>query len=274
VPIISNQDALIFYRTVGEGEPLVLLHSLLCSGQMWSGQVCALRNGYRIINVDLRGHGRSGPADHHCTLYDLVGDVIAVLDELQIERAIWCGLSVGGMIALRAALIHPERVSALVIADSDAGAETAWRRLKYRALGTGARLLGVGPMAPSVARLMFGPATRRRNPGLVEQWKRDLGDLDVPTVLRLLDAVVERDSILDRLGQITVPSLVLVGEEDRVLPPASSRRMQRQMPGARYEVISGAGHLSALEQPARVTRAMEVHLLESVAPRRRDGVTI
>lgn len=256
MPVVRNREAAIYYEECGSGEALVLAHSFLCTGQMWRGQVPALEAGYRVINIDLRGHGRSAPATRHYSIYDLVSDVIAVLDRLGVERAIWCGLSVGGMIALRAALAYPNRVASLVLLDTDAGAEIPWRKLKYRAMGRGAAVVGVRPLASSIARLMFGRTTRVRQPGLVREWKSDLGDLHIPSVLRMLDAIVERDSLLSRLSEITVPTLIAVGEEDRVLPPAVSRRMHERMAQARLETIAQAGHLCALEQPETVNRVI------------------
>jgi pimeloyl-ACP methyl ester carboxylesterase len=182
--------------------------------------------------------------------------VVAVLDQLGIERAIWCGLSIGGMVALRAALTCPERVSGLMLLDTDAGAETALRKVKYRAMGAGARAVGIGPFLPSVTRLMFGAATRRRQPELVGEWKREFAGVHVPSILRGLDALVRRDSLLERLGGIDVPALVLVGKDDRSLPPPVSRRIHASLPNSTFTVIAGAGHLSALEQPAAVTGAM------------------
>jgi 3-oxoadipate enol-lactonase len=272
MPVVTNQAASIYYEEAGSGEAVVLVPSFLCSGQMWHGQVPALKQGYRVINVDLRGHGRSGPENRRYSLYDLVSDVIAVLDQLGIERAIWCGLSVGGMIALRAALVHPTRVSSLILIDSDAGAEVPWRKLKYRAMGAGARLVGVRPLASSISRLMFGRTTRARNPRLVREWKRDLDDLHIPSVLRMLDALVERDSLLSHLSEIKVPTLIVVGEEDRALPPAVSRRMQERMPQARLELIAQAGHLSALEQPETLNQLI-MAFLDARRGQRQPGVS-
>lgn len=272
MPVVTNQAASIYFEETGSGEALVLAHSFLCSGQMWRGQVPALKEGYRVINIDLRGHGCSGPANRRYSLYDLVSDVIAVLDQLGVERAIWCGLSVGGMIALRAALAYPKRVSSLVLVDTDASAEVFWRKLKYRAMGAGARLFGMRPLASSIARLMFGRTTRTRNPELVREWKRGLDDLHVPSLLHMLDAIVERDSLLSRLSEIRAPTLIVVGEEDRSLPPAVSRRMKERMAQARLELIPQAGHLCALEQPEKLNQVI-MTFLDTCRDQRRPAVS-
>lgn len=256
MPLADNRGQSIFYEDAGGGRPVVLGHSFLCSGRMWRKQLPALAGHHRVLNLDLRGHGRSGDVMQGCSLYDAVADVVAVLDQEGIERAVWCGLSIGGMVALRAALTCPERVSGLILLDTDAGAETALRKLKYRAMGLGTRLLGMRPFLPPVARLMFGPTTFRDNAALVHEWNREFASVRLPSVLRVLDALLERDSVLPRLGEIRVPALVVVGEDDRSLPPPLSQRIHDGLPDSRLARIPAAGHLSVLEQPEPVTRAM------------------
>lgn len=254
--LVRNQGLSIFFDDLGEGTPLVLGHSFLCSGKMWCGQVPVLADRFRVLNVDFRGHGRSGAVTRAFSLYDAVWDVVAVLDELRIEKAVWCGLSVGGMVALRAALTCPQRVKGLILLDTDAGAETPLRKLRYTGMGLGARLLGIGPFLSPVARLMFGATTRQRNPALVSAWKREFSTVHVPSALRGLDALMRRDSLLARLPRISVPALVLVGTEDRSLPPVLAHRIHDRLPDSRLVQIPGAGHLSALEQPAAVNEAI------------------
>ena len=145
MPFIERQHQRIFYEETGSGPAIVLGHSLLCSGDMWEGQVPVLADSYRVINIDYRGHGQSSTVEHEFNLYDLVDDTLAILDELAIERAIWAGLSTGGMVALRAALKVPERVKAIVVADASAAAEPLYPKFKYRTLGLGARLVGMRP---------------------------------------------------------------------------------------------------------------------------------
>ena len=113
--VVHNQGVEIFFEDSGAGPPIVLGHSFLCSGQMWRKQVPALSARFRVINPDLRGHGRSAHVTRPFSLYDAMSDVMLVLDQLSIERAVWCGLSIGGMVALRAALTHPERVGGLIL---------------------------------------------------------------------------------------------------------------------------------------------------------------
>jgi len=261
VPTIENRGQTLFFEDQGSGPCVVLGHSFLCNGEMWAGQVPPLAERFRVVNIDLRGHGRSGPVTTDSTLYDLVGDVLAVLDHLGIERAVWAGLSVGGMVALRAALTVPDRVAGLVLLDTHAGAETLLKAVRYRALGLGARLVGFRPLLPAVTPLMFGATTRRQRPELVRHWEESFTKLHVPSILRLLTVLVRRDSVVDRLPEIDVPALVMVGEEDRALPPACSEEIaaglgRSALGEARFIKVPAAGHLLSLEQSSIVTGAM------------------
>ena len=256
MPETTSDDPAIFFEDTGHGTPVVLGHSFLCSGEMWRGQVSGLTGRYRLINVDFRGHGRSDASLQPFTLYDAVDDVVAVLDELGINKAVWCGLSIGGMVALRAALEKPERVSGLVIMDSDAGKERLLRIVRYRLMAMAVKRLGVDPFLNEICRLMFGKSTFKDQPELVEEWRARFAAVDVASTLVCLDALVNRDSLLDLLRQIEAPSLIMVGAEDASLPVPFSRRIHDALPNSEFVEIAAAGHLSALEQPGPVNQAI------------------
>lgn len=268
MPFIDRDELRLAFDDSGPGDadpshpPLVLGHSFLCTREMWAQQVGPLSRSYRVLNLDLRGHGDCGPVEDPFTLDDLVDDVVTVLDHLEVERAVWCGLSIGGMTAMRAALVHPDRVAALIIADSSAAAEAPATRLKYRFLATAARLLGVRRLIPAVEPIFFGRTTLREQPELVREWGERMAGTHLPSLLTVLDMLLRRQSMLERLGEVRVPALILVGEEDRATPPARSRDIARAIPGAELVVIPEAGHLSALEQPEAVTAVMLDFLAE------------
>jgi pimeloyl-ACP methyl ester carboxylesterase len=256
MPTIDRDGVSIYFEDVGSGLPVVLGHSFLCSGEMWRPQVGPLGERYRVINIDERGHGRSGTLRESFDLYDMVDDVIAVLDELKVDRAVWAGLSIGGMIAMRAALAFPDRVAGLILVDTHAGAETAFKKIKYRVMALGVKIAGVRPLLPPISKLMFGKTTRKQKPDLVKSWKERFAATDVPSMLLGLGALVRRDSVIGRLPSVDIPSLVIVGEEDASLPPPMSREIADALPNASLVVVPEAGHLSALESPDEVTEAM------------------
>lgn len=256
MPAVERDGTRISFAELGSGPPVVLLHSFLCSGAMWREQVPRLAQAGRVVNIDLRGHGDSGPVDGPIDLYELMEDVVAVLDSLGIERAMWAGLSIGGMIAMRAALRVPDRVAGLALLDTHAGSETAFNRIKYTAMGVGARYLGIAPFIPTLTRLMFGRTTRQENPSLVSEWEERFRGVHVPSMLRYVKCLLQRDSVVRQLAEVDRPALVMVGEEDETLPRGCAEEIAASLPQARLVVVPGAGHLSALEQPQLVSDAL------------------
>jgi 3-oxoadipate enol-lactonase len=264
MPYPQRAHQRIFYEDTGSGGAILLGHSFFCSGEMWREQVPALARSHRVINVDLRGHGRSSPVRESLDLYDLVDDALALLDHLKIERAIWAGLSVGGMTAMRAALDFPERVGALILLDTDADAERTRIKLKSRPMGAGSWLVGLRPFLPAVVNGMFGRTTCRENRPLVEEWRDRFAACDAESMRRFLAMLMRRDSVVSRLKEIEVPSLVIAGAEDRALPQALSKKIHDGLPDSTLVVVPGADHLSTLEQPAAVTAAMREFLDEQI----------
>jgi 3-oxoadipate enol-lactonase len=263
MPYLEQEGRSLYYEEAGEGPAIVLGHSFFCSGEMWRYQVPVLAKSHRVITLDYRGHGRSSPVREDLDVYDLMDDTLVVLDHLGVEQAIWAGLSVGGMTAMRAALKFPERVRALILLDTDAGAERSWIKMKNRPMGAGTRLLGLRPFLPAIVKAMFGPTTCRENPQLVEEWKGRFAAADAESMRHYLEALMRRDSVAPHLEDIQVPVLVVVGAEDRALPPALSRKIADALPNSSLVEIPRAGHLCTLEQPEAVTAAM----LEFVAHR-------
>lgn len=264
MPFIDRDELRLAFEDLGAGRPIVLGHSFLCSREMWAYQARELSRSHRVLNLDLRGHGDSGPAEDPFTFADLVDDVVTVLDHFEIERAIWCGLSIGGMTAMHAALSVPERVEALIVAGSSAAAEPLGKRLKYRLLASAARLLGMRRLMPAVLPIMFGRTTLREQPELVAEWGERMASMRLPTMLNVLDTLMRRAAMVDGLRKIRMPALVLVGEEDRSQPPERSRQIADAIPGAELVLIPEAGHLAALEQPEVVAEVIRDFLRDAV----------
>jgi pimeloyl-ACP methyl ester carboxylesterase len=271
VPTIERRGVTIHYTDAGSsaanGPPLVLGHSFLCAGDMWREQLEPLARLTRVVNVDFRGHGRSGHATTPYDLYDVLADVVAVLDRLSIERAVWAGLSMGGMVALRAALRMPARVAGLIVLDSDAGPEGALARFRFRTLGLILRAAGPRPLLPTILRNMFGRTTLATRRELVAEYRERFARGHVASIWHGLGALNGRDSLLPFLGRIGVPTLVIVGEEDAALPPRRSRAIAAGIPRAELRVVPGAGDLACLERPDVVTNAMCEFLSTLARPR-------
>jgi 3-oxoadipate enol-lactonase len=213
-----------------------------------------------VINIDARGHRRS-TAPGAFSLEELARDWLAVMDHERIDRAALVGLSMGAMTALRVALAAPARVAGMVLLDTSAAPEDRWRRLQYTLLALIYRRVGlIGPVEKQVLPLMFGRATLARRPEVARRFSARVRDHDRRQLMRAIEAVTWRGDLTGRLGEIGCPVLVAVGEADLATPPARSRRLHQGIAGSRLELIAGAGHLAAVEQPERVTELILAHL--------------
>jgi 3-oxoadipate enol-lactonase len=256
MPTCQRAGGELYYEVRGSGPPIVLGHSFLCSGEMWGPQLEPLAEHHQVLNLDLRGHGKSSQATSAFGMYELVEDVLAVLDREGVRRAVWAGLSIGGMVALRAALVAEDRVSGLILLDTHAGHETAFGKLRSLSMGSAAKAFGLRTLMPEIIRLFFSPDTRKTKRPLIDEWKERFASVHIPSMLQTMRALRRRDSVLDRLGEIKVPALVIVGEHDAALPPSYSMEIAAGLTDASLVVIENAGHLSSLEQPELVTSAM------------------
>lgn len=216
---------------------------------MWKDVIPSLESDYTLINIELRGHGES-TATRPFTLWDLVDDWLAILDEESIDSAVLCGLSTGGMTAMRVAKQAPERVRALALLDTDALAEGPFNRLQYSLLGTGYVRFGILPKG-ALAKALFSPEVVRRGGEAVQALFDEVRRFDRRQLGHAMRAVFGRDRV--DLSDVEVPTLVIVGEDDQALPPSRARVIAETIPGARLEVIPATGHLSAVENPEAVT---------------------
>jgi pimeloyl-ACP methyl ester carboxylesterase len=268
MPELERDGVHLYYDDRGSGPVLLLSHSWFCDGRQWPQVPELVDAGYRVLNLDNRGHGRSGPRHEPCTMWDLAEDLVAVLDDAGVDRAVLVGLSIGGFASIRAALRHPDRVAALVLAGASAD-RAAWpNRIKATLLSPVAQTSRGWPLVMGqVVASLFGATTRRRQPELVATWREIFLGQDPESMIAVLRAFMGRDDVVDRLAEITAPTLVVVGEEDEDPGVLASARLAARIAGARFEVLPDTGHLSALEQPAAFT-ACVLEFLRDVAPGR------
>lgn len=253
---IDRPGARVAWETSGEGPPVLLGHSLLCDGRMWEDVAPALARRHRVLTIDGRGH-RHSTAERAFTLDDLADDWLAIMDAEGIDRAVLCGLSMGGMTAMRVALRAPKRVAGLALLDTSADREPTAARLKYRVMAELTRVFGF-PRAflPTALQAFFGPTTLAGRPALVAQEGDRILERDTRQVYYATRAVFDRPSIADRIGGIGCPTTVIVGEEDAATPPSRAKRIATAIHGATLVTIPRAGHLTAMEAPEAVIAAI------------------
>lgn len=247
-----------FTDSGGDGPTIVLVHAFPLDSRMWSRQAEALGDRYRVVTPDLSGCGRSGvPADPSSYSVDGWADEVAgVLDHLDIERAVVGGLSMGGYVTLAFHRRHPERVAGLVLADTRATADTDEARA-HRTRQQDQVLSGdVETLKDTLIEALVGPVTKTSRPDVVQQ-VRALMDQSPAGYIGCLEALKTRPDSNTELTRIGVPTLIVVGEDDALTPPALSREMHEHIAGSELVVIGEAGHLSSLEAPEAFNAALE-----------------
>jgi 3-oxoadipate enol-lactonase len=242
------------YKEAGEGEPLLLLHAFPLSGRMWDGQADHLPG--RCLIPDLSGFGASAAASDINQMSDFAQDAAALLDHLGIERTVLLGLSMGGYAALAFAEAFPGRLRGLVLADTRAGADAPEARERRLTIARDVLEKGSGFLPDALVPKLLGAGTQASNPGLVEQVRRWVAEAPPAGVAAAQRGMAERPDRSGVLPRIAVPTLVIVGEEDELTPPAESRSLAAAIPKADLTALPGAGHLSNLEQPEAFNRSV------------------
>jgi 3-oxoadipate enol-lactonase len=255
--LVGSRHLTYLEAGTGGGRTLVLLHAFPLTAEMWQPQLQSPPAGWRVLAPDFAGLG--GSDDHEriaVTLDDYASDVVAWLDRLGIAQVVIAGLSLGGYVAFALARLAPQRLSGLVLADTKAPADSEEARAgRERMLET---LSERGPDGVAEAMLpkLLGETTRQTKPELVSDVRsmilRNAPDGVRRAILRLRD----RPDATPGLSRISVPVLVLVGEEDTVTPPSAAAALQAGIPGAALQTIPAAGHLSNLEAPDRFNESL------------------
>ena len=238
---------------------LVFSNSLGTDFRIWNDVVARLGDQFRIVLYDKRGHGLSELGETPYRIADHVADLAALLDELAIEGAIVCGLSVGGLIAQGLYASRPELVSGLILSDTAhrIGSAALWSG-RMAAIEKG----GIASIAEAILERWFSRALRENDPAALAGWRAMLTRTPEAGYLGTCAAIRDAD-FTEEAGRIAVPTLCIVGDQDGATPPELVRQTADLIPGARYQVIAGAGHLPCIERPAEVARLIEGFALEN-----------
>lgn len=237
----------------GRGPAILFIHGYPLSHAVWEPQLAGLE-GWTRIAPDLRGMGRSDAPDLGYSMATYAEDLLELLSALGVERAVLCGLSMGGYVAFEILRRAPERVRGLILVDTRAAADTAEGRKGREAALATAREGGSAAIAESMLPRILAPSAPAENPALVEQVRHMMAATPVAGLTGAIGALRDRPdstALLPTLGSL--PTLVLVGEHDQITPPETVRAMADAIPGARFEVVKGAGHLPTLERPETTT---------------------
>jgi len=221
---------------------------------MWSPQIGFLEKKLRVIAYDIRGHGKSDVGDGQYTLELFVDDLIALLDHLRIEKAVLCGLSMGGYIALRGIERNPERWNALVLCDTSSQADSNEAKLRRAATIKAIKREGVKPFADTFLESAFAQTAKDAEARLM--MKKIIESNPPLGICGTLLALAGRTDTTAALQTLKVPTLILVGELDKITPPALSQRMHDTITSSELHVIPHAGHLSNIENSADFNKCL------------------
>lgn len=246
------------YLEAGAGRPMVLLHAFPLGAEQWLPQLARPPIGWRLVAPDLRGFGGSAwagdPAAASMDRY--AADVFELMAHLDLAKASVAGLSMGGYVALAMMAREPGRVSGLVLADTRAGADSPDARAARDRMVDVVRREGSAGVAREMIGRLLGESTRAQQPDLVDAVVRLVESNGPDGVEAAIRAMRDRPDRTGLLAAIGCPAVVICGGQDVVTPPEECEAMSRQIPGARFVRIDGAGHLSNLERPIAFTAAL------------------
>jgi len=256
---VTLPDVSLAVHTRGSGPPLVLLHGFPLDHTMWSGQD-PLADAVRLIVPDQRGFGASRGATPQ-SIAQLAADVVALLDALHVvEPAVICGLSMGGYVAEHVAVRHPDRVRAVVLVDTKLEADTPEAREARAKLAATVERVGqeavAEAMIPNLLARSEGARANPARPLIEEQLRRTIHATPIETITAALAALAARPDMVEPMRAVTVPVLLVVGEEDTITPPECMERAERVLRHPRLLIMPRCGHLAPLEDPATFNAAV------------------
>jgi pimeloyl-ACP methyl ester carboxylesterase len=248
------------YDVEGTGQPVVLLHGYPFNRSMWREQRAALSANYRVITPDLRGMGETEATSEPAPMIEMARDVAALLDHLQIDRAAVGGLSMGGYVALAFVRRFPLRVRSLVLADTRPQADTDEARQAREEQARRILEDGMSAIADDFLKKVLAPETFEERPDAVARVREMILSTKPEGAAAALRGMAERSDQTHFLPNILAPTLILVGSQDKLTPPADAELLHREIRGSRLEIIEGAAHVSNIERPAEFNHALTAFL--------------
>jgi 3-oxoadipate enol-lactonase len=254
---MNTGEVSLFVRET-DGKTVLFVHGFPLNHTMWKFQLDALGGEYRMIAPDLRGLGKSDVPEPY-TSYSMDAyayDLKNLLDRMGVSKVVLVGLSMGGYISFAFNRLFPERIRALVLVDTRAGADSPegfeGRMNAIESVKGG----GPGAIVDGMIPKLFSPETLEKNPDVVDDVRSMMEQQNPVGVMGALWAMAHRPDSRPDLPGIHVPALVVVGEDDVLTPPSEARSMADAIPGARLEVIPMAGHMSPMEAPERFNEVL------------------
>lgn len=246
---VKVKDFEMYYEDTGKGTPLVLIHGVGGDSTEWSEVAPEMSKEVRCIAVDLRGHGKSEKPDMPYTQDMFADDVAALLDILKISKAYICGISMGGFVAQKMALTHPEKVDGLILIDTTPRMPTKTIQVAG-AWGKAFAEKGLQAYIDAEIKDIFHPMFARRHQDAVKIFADSMKTREAKTTARVQQGYMKSPPVMEKdIKKIKVPTLIIHGEEDQVVPAEEAALMHREIQNSQIAIIPFAGHGALMERP-------------------------
>ena len=248
---LTDKNLTVSYIDEGlaNASTIIFIHGFPLNKSMWNKQVEVLKENYRVIAYDIRGHGNSDAGDEDFSIELFVNDLFSLMDALKIDKTILCGFSMGGYIALSAIIKHPERFTALHLSDTNCAADLSEAKEKRMKTIEIIKEHGLEQYAEESLKKLFAPISFSKQIEEITIVREMIMETSKQSLFRTLHALAERKETCTKLNEIKVPVLIMVGNEDEITPPSVALSMNEKITNSTIHIIDHAGHLSNMENP-------------------------
>jgi pimeloyl-ACP methyl ester carboxylesterase len=229
---------------------IIFIHGFPLNKSMWDMQREALKDTYRVIAYDIRGYGDSEAGDVEFSIDLFVNDLLCLIDALELNNTILCGLSMGGYIALRATEKYPEFFDALILSDTQCVADTPEGKAKRLTAMESIKGNGVENYADESIKNLFAAESFTTRIKEIAAVKKMIVGASQESLINTLHALANREETCSKLEDIKMPVLIMVGSEDKITPPSAAQMMKERIGDSYLKVVAHAGHLANLENPS------------------------
>ncbi len=250
----------LFVAARGHGPAITFVHGFPLNHRIFDTQIRTLSRTYRVLAPDLRGFGKTPFTGDAISMDTYAADLVALLDALDIEQTVLAGLSMGGYIAFAFWRRYPERVRGLILLNTRAGADTQAARARRFATIEMVRHTGLTPLINDMVPKLLSPVTQRGKPHVVRKLTDIMHSATVEGVTAALYAMAHRPDSRPLLREIHVPTLIIAGRDDAIVPVSEAEEMALAIPHAELHVVDHAGHLAPMERPRTTSRLIGAFL--------------
>ena len=239
---------------------IIFIHGFPFNKSMWDKQVDALKDNYRVIAYDVRGHGQSDEGKEDFSIDSFVNDLVGLIDALKIDKVVLCGLSMGGYIALNAVEKHPKRFEALVLSDTQCIADAP--EVKENRLNTieSIKKTGVADFAYESIKKLFAPESFSTKKKEIAAVREMIMNTSKHSLCNTLNALAERKETCSHLHKINMPVLIMVGKEDKITTLAAARFMHENIKDSYLAILEQSGHVANMENPEEFNIQLKLFL--------------